>query len=144
MPSDVRTKNPKKVLDIFCGCAIIRKLFETANRIWGYSSAGRALEWHSRGQRFDPAYLHQADRMVGFFFYYPESYHPESLSDKQTTALRSRLSPPTPENIKFSGVFSCVLRVFQAYKQTAVMDGRLRFWHIDTRTLLFSVFFLSK
>ena len=20
---------------------------------------GRALEWHSRGQRFDPAYLHQ-------------------------------------------------------------------------------------
>ncbi|SVB47452.1 uncharacterized protein METZ01_LOCUS200306, partial [marine metagenome] len=25
----------------------------------GYSSAGRALEWHSRGQRFDPAYLHK-------------------------------------------------------------------------------------
>jgi hypothetical protein len=24
--------------------------------VWrGYSSAGRALEWHSRGQRFDPA-----------------------------------------------------------------------------------------
>ena len=22
---------------------------------WGYSSAGRALEWHSRGRRFDPA-----------------------------------------------------------------------------------------
>ena len=21
---------------------------------WGYSSAGRALEWHSRGQEFDP------------------------------------------------------------------------------------------
>ena len=29
---------------------------------WGYSSAGRALEWHSRGQRFDPAYLHQKKR----------------------------------------------------------------------------------
>ena len=29
------------------------------NCTWGYSSAGRALEWHSRGQRFDPAYLHQ-------------------------------------------------------------------------------------
>ena len=28
-------------------------------KIWGDSSAGRALEWHSRGQRFDPAYLHQ-------------------------------------------------------------------------------------
>ena len=26
---------------------------------WGYSSAGRALAWHARGQRFDPAYLHQ-------------------------------------------------------------------------------------
>ena len=26
---------------------------------WGYSSAGRALEWHSRGHRFDPDYLHQ-------------------------------------------------------------------------------------
>ena len=31
---------------------------KTDVRIWGYSSAGRALEWHSRGQRFDPAYLH--------------------------------------------------------------------------------------
>ena len=30
--------------------------------IWGYSSAGRALEWHSRGQRFDPAYLHQTKK----------------------------------------------------------------------------------
>ena len=26
----------------------------------GYSSAGRALAWHARGQRFDPAYLHQS------------------------------------------------------------------------------------
>src|SRR5437762_8271609 len=30
---------------------------------WGYSSAGRALAWHARGQRFDPAYLHhRSDR----------------------------------------------------------------------------------
>ncbi len=29
------------------------------NCSWGYSSAGRALAWHARGQRFDPAYLHQ-------------------------------------------------------------------------------------
>jgi hypothetical protein len=40
--------------------------------IWGYSSAGRALEWHSRGQRFDPAYLHQTKSLEtqqfrGFF-----------------------------------------------------------------------------
>ena len=30
----------------------------------GYSSAGRALAWHARGQRFDPAYLHQSYRSV--------------------------------------------------------------------------------
>ena len=39
--------------------------------IRGYSSAGRALEWHSRGQRFDPAYLHQtkqsSERMAVLF-----------------------------------------------------------------------------
>ena len=34
----------------------------TGRCIWGYSSAGRALEWHSRGQRFDPAYLHQTKK----------------------------------------------------------------------------------
>src|SRR5512141_1938810 len=28
----------------------------------GYSSAGRALAWHARGQRFDPAYLHQTQK----------------------------------------------------------------------------------
>ena len=25
---------------------------------WGHSSVGRALAWHARGQRFDPAWLH--------------------------------------------------------------------------------------
>ena len=25
---------------------------------WGRSSVGRALEWHSRGRRFDPVRLH--------------------------------------------------------------------------------------
>ena len=39
--------------------------------IWGYSSAGRALEWHSRGQRFDPAYLHQEDIQSGVLFLLP-------------------------------------------------------------------------
>ena len=36
----------------------------------GYSSAGRALDWQSRGQRFDPAYLHQnkKDTDFGVFF----------------------------------------------------------------------------
>ncbi len=26
--------------------------------VWGYSSVGRALEWHSRGQGFESPYLH--------------------------------------------------------------------------------------
>ena len=42
---------------------------------WGYSSAGRALEWHSRGQRFDPAYLHHPNgrgfRLSRFFLFMP-------------------------------------------------------------------------
>ena len=36
----------------------------------GYSSVGRALAWHARGQRFDPAYLHhilKAGFSAGFF-----------------------------------------------------------------------------
>ena len=37
-------------------------------------SLGRALEWHSRGQRFDPAYLHQGKvlKLQGFrdFFFF--------------------------------------------------------------------------
>src|SRR5690606_23911168 len=30
-----------------------------AEPVWGRSSVGRALEWHSRGRRFEPARLHQ-------------------------------------------------------------------------------------
>lgn len=26
--------------------------------LWGYSSVGRVLEWHSRGQEFETPYLH--------------------------------------------------------------------------------------
>ena len=33
----------------------------TVRTAWGYSSAGRAHDWQSRGQRFDPAYLHQKE-----------------------------------------------------------------------------------
>ena len=53
----------------------------TKRAIRGYSSVGRALEWHSRGQGFDSPYLHQTrrirtlcvyvrirSRFVGFFF----------------------------------------------------------------------------
>ena len=36
-----------------------------------YAKYSRALEWHSRGQRFDPAYLHHENPVIfeitGFF-----------------------------------------------------------------------------
>ena len=46
--------------------------------------AGRALEWHSRGQRFDPAYLHQKERhdrrsCLSFWIPLPLSLHPPVL-----------------------------------------------------------------
>ena len=47
------------------------KCSDMEHTTWGYSSAGRALDWQSRGQRFDPAYLHQNDttfRRVVFLF----------------------------------------------------------------------------
>ena len=34
-------------------------------------SLGRALEWHSRGQRFDPAYLHQKHKEDGHLIPFP-------------------------------------------------------------------------
>src|SRR5262249_6107464 len=36
----------------------------------GHSSVGRALEWHSRGRRFDPAWLHQLPYWVSLVFFY--------------------------------------------------------------------------
>ncbi len=33
--------------------------YDRDSLLWGISSAGRALRWQRRGQRFDPAMLHQ-------------------------------------------------------------------------------------
>ena len=49
----------KKPLDISRGLCYYNHCSDAEHLTRGYSSAGRALEWHSRGQRFDPAYLHQ-------------------------------------------------------------------------------------
>ena len=53
-------KNFEKLLQNEKNCVIVTNtgIFVVKIILWGYSSAGRALEWHSRGQRFDPAYLH--------------------------------------------------------------------------------------
>ncbi len=49
--------------------------------VWGRSSAGRALEWHSRGQEFDPLRLHQKTihHFDGSFFIFGEERTCESL-----------------------------------------------------------------
>ena len=49
---------------------VLYDLSEELN-IWGYSSAGRALEWHSRGRGFESHYLHFRETLVnvGFFLY---------------------------------------------------------------------------
>ena len=42
------------------GIHIMPPVNTTRFTLRGYSSAGRALAWHARGQRFDPAILHQS------------------------------------------------------------------------------------
>src|SRR5689334_20353201 len=41
------------------GCHAQKTSYRTA-ALRGHSSAGRALAWHARGRRFDPAWLHHA------------------------------------------------------------------------------------
>ncbi len=40
----------------------VRACYPTGSFERGHSSAGRALEWHSRGRRFDPAWLHHKNK----------------------------------------------------------------------------------
>ena len=46
------------VIDIGAAEWLNGAVFVSQKRMWGYSSVGRALEWHSRGQGFDSPYLH--------------------------------------------------------------------------------------
>src|SRR5207302_11068352 len=69
---------------------------------WGYSSAGRALAWHARGQRFDPAYLHhRSDR--------------GALEEPSATASRS-LSSRGPGHRPFTAVTRVRIPLGTPYK----------------------------
>ncbi len=48
-------------------CFLLTRLnsYVISIRTRGCSSDGRALEWHSRGRRFDPAQLHQINGYKG-------------------------------------------------------------------------------
>ena len=88
-----------------------------ANRFRGYvtDSLGRALEWHSRGQRFDPAYLHQKDsRQKAAVFFCIERDRKAALGKAPvgpcnrrgfSAEKRSRLSPPKETAIRKDGCF---------------------------------------
>ncbi len=66
--------------------------------MWGISSAGRALAWHARGQRFDPAILHQKStvlrRKYGAFLFSVRT-HPHENSILLQTENRQRISTLT-------------------------------------------------
>ena len=74
--------------------------------MWGCSSAGRALEWHSRGREFDPRQLHQENQGVNRLpvnpFSFVQSFSPHPLPTFQDTG--------TPGNEKIetalSGIWS--------------------------------------
>ena len=53
----------------------IEALSQPGLRGYVTDTTGRALEWHSRGQRFDPAYLHPSPEIVRFqgFFAFRKS-----------------------------------------------------------------------
>ena len=60
---------------------------------WGCSSLGRALEWHSRGSRFDPDHLHHIDPVLtlvgtGFLFFQSLQAGPFAQNKKAITPFR--------------------------------------------------------
>ena len=72
---------------------------------WGYSSAGRALAWHARGQRFDPAYLHQSVSSDRKQMWLPVCLSPSSrgLGHRPFTAITGvRIPVGTPLNQRLS------------------------------------------
>ena len=71
----------KKAVDICWTPCYTNKCSERVTRntpVWGYSSAGRALDWQSRGQRFDPAYLHQKRHDICRQCHLVKPSHPKS------------------------------------------------------------------
>ena len=120
----------------------------------GRSSAGRALEWHSRGHRFDPDRLHQKSRFrkrMGFYFLLLHSSLPIHFSLFLTVDFRKiiRYTVKTEERYFFrTSVFillifregknkNCARIVSEAvcFGQLVSVLSRQRTTHIFRRTL---------
>ena len=102
---------------------------------WGYSSAGRALAWHARGQRFDPAYLHHEDTQ--FCLKSPSSRGLGHRPFTAVTGVRIPVGTPKQNRHPCGGVFvSAFPRVlFEPLGSTSRMSGehlvgrRAALWH---------------
>ena len=78
----------------------VRACYPTGSFERGHSSAGRALEWHSRGRRFDPAWLHKRFQCLHDATVHPPPSPPGcrlSIGSRESlTAERRRLASPRP------------------------------------------------
>ena len=90
------------------------------HRLWGISSAGRALAWHARGQRFDPAILHQKStvlrRKYGAFLFAEAAAAVDFLIPKKTPSLLIGISY---RNVHIS-MRRCLIAIF---KNSAYRNG---------------------
>ena len=84
-------KKSKKMLDITAESAIIQKLSEQRTKYGGIAQLGERLNGIQEVSGSIPLISTNSNRNVGVFSL-SKTY--ESLSDIQTTAVRSRLSPP--------------------------------------------------
>ena len=78
--------------------------------LWGYSSVGRALEWHSRGRRFDPDYLHHT-QIIRTLIESRSSYY-----FLQKTSSESKYQDEYEKKRKFG---QAIARIFSYYKSSS-------------------------
>ena len=88
---------------------------------WGYSSAGRALEWHSRGQRFDPAYLHHRLFWPRFCVAFGFSHAFSQTKNSGSIPLISTTCKPALE--LRSGAFHFLLASIEHPLQQVIAEG---------------------
>jgi hypothetical protein len=116
------------------------------NFSWGYSSAGRALAWHARGLRFDPAYLHQSKYSKNETLVVSTSPSSRGLGHRPFTAITGvRIPVGTPSRKRYAEVAQLV-RVSACHAEGRGFEPRLprqtpktpdlRIWRFFLRNLL--------